>query len=88
MKMTSDTVVNDEMMNPLEVLYDNFAEFHGGPTVEILRLSQELRSRLMGMKEEHITEVFESVASLCVEYERTGFFGGIRTGMKLMRETE
>ena len=81
-------MIADEMMDPLEVLYDNYAEFHGGPTVEILRLSKELRGRLAGMKEERVTEIFENVAFLCAEYERTGFFGGVQTGMKLMRKVQ
>ena len=87
-KSMSELMINDEMMDPLEVLYDNFAEFHGGPTVEILRLSKELRSRLVGMKEKRVTEIFENVAFLCVKYERAGFFGGVRTGVKLMSETQ
>ena len=87
--MKNDAYMNaDEMMDPLEVLYDNYAELHGGPTVEILQLSKELRGRLVGMKEEHVTEIFENVAFLCAEYERTGFFGGVRTGMMLMREVQ
>lgn len=79
----SYTAVED--MNPFEVLYDNYAELHGGPTKEILILSRELRERLSGMSKEAATEIFENVAFLCAEYERSGFYGGVRTGMMLER---
>lgn len=82
----SYTAVED--MNPLEVLYDNYAELHGGPTKEILILSRELRKTLSRMSQEAATEIFENVAFLCAEYERSGFFGGVRTGMMLERATK
>lgn len=81
-------VVDEGMMDPLEVLYDDYAESHGGPTKEILLLSKELREKLSGMSHEATTAIFENVAFLCAEYERSGFFGGVRTGMILERATK
>ena len=72
--------------SPLAILYDAFAESSVSCTPKIVALTKELRELLQQNAAKSVDDTLDRVSLLCVEYQREGFFAGVRIGIKLIND--
>jgi len=76
--------VNEE--SPLSILYDDYAENPKSNNPKVLAMTTALRKVLQQRSGESIDDILDRVSLLCAEYQREGFFAGVRIGIKLINE--
>lgn len=76
----------DGMANPIEELFSCYFDSRGCDDIRVEEAYNRLCRALVDVDPFKIEEIMGVAAELCMEHERTGFAGGIRTGMRLMIE--
>ena len=76
--------VNEE--SPLSILYDDYTENPKSNNPKVLSMTTALRKVLQQRSGESIDDILDRVSLLCAEYQREGFFAGVRIGIKLINE--
>lgn len=86
----SDTPHSDfhcgDILSPLEILYDHYAEFIAADTEAIRGQFSELNQRLESLSPQEHDRIHDMVCDLCSAYARNAFLDGIRMGTKLAAE--
>lgn len=72
--------------SPLNILYNDFAENPERNNQKVTAMAKELRKMLHQRSVACADEIMDSISLLCAEYQREGFFAGVRIGVKLINE--
>ena len=72
--------------SPLNILYNDFAENPERNNQKVTAMAKELRKMLHHKSAECADDIMDRISLLCAEYQREGFFAGVRIGMKLINE--
>lgn len=72
--------------SPLNILYNDFAESSVCNNTKVTAMTKELRKVLQQRSAECTDDILDRVSLLCAEYQREGFFAGVRIGVKLFNE--
>lgn len=72
--------------SPLNILYNDFAESPAFNNTKVTAMTKELRKVLQQRSAECTDDILDRVSLLCAEYQREGFFAGVRIGVKLINE--
>ena len=72
--------------SPLNILYNDFAESPESNNTKVASMTKELRKVLQQRSAECTDDILDRVSLLCAEYQREGFFAGVRIGIKLINE--
>ena len=72
--------------SPLNILYNDFAESPACNNTKVTAMTTELRKVLQQRSAECTDDILDRVSLLCAEYQREGFFAGVRIGVKLINE--
>ena len=72
--------------NPIDALFDSHFDNRGCDNERVEEAYERFCHVLVDVDPYQIEEIMGAVAELCMEHERTGFIGGIRTGMRLILE--
>lgn len=85
--MSEKSCVNFEgIANPIDVLFDSYFDSRGHDDARLEEAYERFCHTLVDVDPFRIEEIMGAAADLCMEHERTGFSGGIKTGMQLMLE--
>lgn len=76
----------DGIINPIDVLFDSYFDSRGRDDARVEAAYERLCHTLVEVDPFQIEEIMGAVADLCMEHERTGFMGGIRTGVRFVNE--
>ena len=72
--------------NPIDSLFDSYFDNRGCDNDRVEEAYERFCHALVDVDPFQIEEILGAAAVLCLEHERTGFTGGVRTGMRLMIE--
>ena len=72
--------------SPMNILYNDFAEGSRAVSSKIIAITKNLREILQQLPAEYADDMMDNISLLCLEYQREGFFAGVRTGIKLINE--
>ena len=72
--------------SPLNILYNDFAEHLGNDNQKVTAMTKALRNVLQQRSAESTDDILDRISLVCTEYQREGFFAGVRTGIKLINE--
>ena len=72
--------------NPIDALFDSYFDNRGCDNNRVEEAYERFCHALVDVDPYQIEEIMGAVAELCMEHERTGFTGGIKTGIKLIFE--
>lgn len=72
--------------NPIDVLFDSYFDSRGHDDARLEEAYERFCHTLVEVDPFQIEEIMGAAADLCMEHERTGFMGGIRTGVKFANE--
>ena len=72
--------------SPLNILYNDFTESPESNNPKVIDMTKELRKVLQQRSAECTDDILDSFSLLCAEYQREGFFAGVRIGVKLFNE--
>lgn len=72
--------------SPLNILYNDYTEGSGTVNPNATALTKDLREMLQQLSADYADDIMDRISLLCAEYQREGFFAGIRTGIKLINE--
>ena len=72
--------------NPIDALFDSFFDNRGCDSERVEEAYERFCHTLVDVDPFRIEEIMGAVAELCMEHERTGFTGGVRTGMRMILE--
>ena len=85
--MNEEFWVNGNVMaNPVEELFSCYFDSRGCDDERVEDAYNRFCRALVDIDPFKIEEIMGVAAELCMEHERTGFTGGVRTGMRLMIE--
>ena len=70
--------------NPIDALFDSYFDNRGCDSDRVEEAYGRFCHALVDVDPFRIEEIMGAAAELCMEHERTGFAGGIKTGMKLI----
>lgn len=85
--MSEKSCVNIEgIANPIDVLFDSYFDSRGHDDARVEEAYERFCHTLLDVDPFQIEEIIGAAAELCMEHERTGFMGGIRTGARLVTE--
>jgi len=85
--MNENSYVNSNVMtNPIEELFSCYFDSRGCDDERVEEAYNRFCHALEDVDPFKIEEIMGVAAELCMEHERTGFTGGVRTGMRLMIE--
>lgn len=73
-------------VSPLNILYNDFAESSENNNPKVTAMTKELRKVLQQRSADCSDDVMDRISLLCAEYQREGFFAGVRIGIKLINE--
>lgn len=76
----------DGVLNPIEELFASYFDSRGCDDSRVEEAYDRFCRTLVDVDPFKIEEIMGVAAELCMEHERTGFAGGIRTGMRLIFE--
>lgn len=71
----------DGIANPIDALFDAYFDSRGHDDIRIEEAYERFCHTLLDVDPFQIEEIMGAAAELCMEHERTGFIGGIRTGV-------
>ena len=84
--MSTSQVFSANEESPLNILYNDFAERLGNDNQKVTAMTKELRNVLQQRSTESTDDILDRISLVCAEYQREGFFAGVRTGIKLINE--
>lgn len=85
--MSEKMFVNvDGITSPIDALFDSYFDSRGRDDARVEDAYERFCHTLIDVDPFQIEEIMGAVADLCMEHERTGFVGGIRTGVKFVNE--
>lgn len=84
--MNDKCCLNEGILNPIEALFDCYFDSRGSDDDRVEEAYEKFCHTLVDVDPYQIEEIMGAVAELCMEHERTGFIGGIRTGIRLILE--
>lgn len=84
--MNDKCCLNEGILNPIEALFDCYFDSRGSDDDRVEEAYEKVCRALVDVDPYQIEEIMGAVAELCMEHERTGFAGGIKTGMRLIIE--
>ena len=76
----------DNAESILEVLFDAYNESSGFDNAAIKADFEELYRLMNGKSLKEIDEIICAVLTLCRDYEKVGFIGGVKVGISLINE--
>ena len=76
----------DNAESILEVLFDAYNESSGFDNAAIKADFEELYRLMNGSALKEIDEIICAVLTLCRDYEKVGFIGGVKVGISLINE--
>lgn len=72
--------------HPIDALFDSYFDNRGCDGERVEEAYERFCRALVDVDPFRIEEIMGAAAELCLEHERTGFTGGIKTGMRLIFE--
>ena len=72
--------------NPIDALFDSYFDNRGCDNNRVEEAYERFCHALVDVDPLRIEEIIGAAAELCMEHERAGFTGGVRTGMRLILE--
>lgn len=72
--------------SPLNILYNDFAESSESNNPKVTAMTKDLRRILQQLAAECTDDIMDRISLLCTEYQREGFFAGVRIGVRLINE--
>lgn len=81
--MNDKYYLNGGIVNPIEALFDCYFDSRGCDDDRVEEAYEKVCRALVDVDPFQIEEIMGAVTELCMEHERTGFTGGIKTGMRL-----
>lgn len=76
----------DGITNPIDALFDAYFDSRGRGNIRVEEAYERFCHTLVDVDPFLIEEIIGAATELCMEHERTGFFGGIRTGVRFANE--
>lgn len=73
----------DGIANPIDYLFDAYFDSKGRDDIRVEEAYERFCHTLVDVDPFQIEEIMGAAAELCMEHERIGFYGGIRTGIGL-----
>lgn len=74
----------DATESPIDVLFDSYFDSRGCNNNRVDAAYKRFCHTLLDVDPFQIEEIMGAASELCVEHERTGFWGGIRLGVRFM----
>lgn len=76
----------DGIISPIDVLFDSYFDSRGRDDAQVEEAYEQFCHTLLDVDPFLIEEIMGAAADLCMEHERIGFMGGIRTGVRFANE--
>ena len=72
--------------NPIDALFDSYFDNRGCDNDRVEEAYERFCHAPVDVDPFRIEKIIGAAAELCMEHERTGFTGGVRTGVRLILE--
>lgn len=76
----------DGIVSPIDALFEAYFDSRGHDDIRVDEAYERFCHALVDVDPFQIEEILGAAAELCMEHERTGFLGGIQTGIRFVSE--